>query len=50
MQESCLIPSLECIFHPFICAFIALKFTEGLYVTGKGNINEIWSQSEKCYN
>lgn len=47
MQENYLITKLECIFHSFICTFIDLKFTESLYVTGKGNINEKWSQSEK---
>lgn len=50
MQGSSLILILECIFHSLICAFIDLKFTKGLYVTGKGNINEIWSHFEKCYN
>lgn len=50
MQGSCFIHFVEYIFHSFVCAFIDLKFTEGLYVTWKGNINEKWSQFEKGYN
>ena len=48
--RSSLIPFLERIFQWFICAFINLKFTGGLYVTGKGSINEILSQFESCFN
>lgn len=49
-RGSSFIPFLECIFQSFICAFTNLKFTGGLYVTGRGSINEIWSQFESCYN